>query len=72
MVSAILIIAIGLGTAFLLGFLRADAKGQTYALTLAGLATMAWIAPCMNSTSVTGAICSKATSVFPTHHRPKR
>ena len=44
MVSAFLIIAAGLGAAFLLGFLRESAKGTAFILTLAGLAAMAAIA----------------------------
>ncbi|MCB1493188.1 MAG: hypothetical protein KDJ77_15565, partial [Rhodobiaceae bacterium] len=42
--SAFLIIAAGLGAAFLLGFLRESAKGTAFILTLAGLAAMAAIA----------------------------
>ena len=44
MVSAIFIIAAGLGAAFLLGLLREDQKGAAFGLTVAALALMAWIA----------------------------
>ena len=44
MVSAIFILAIGLGAAFLLGLLRDTWRGLAYALTLAALAAMSWIA----------------------------
>ncbi|MCB1516513.1 MAG: hypothetical protein KDJ19_02700 [Hyphomicrobiaceae bacterium] len=44
MVSPILIIAIGLGAAFLLGFVNEDRKGIAFALTLAALAAMSLIA----------------------------
>ncbi|CCQ75306.1 proton-conducting transporter membrane subunit [Magnetospira sp. QH-2] len=44
MVSAIYILAVGLGSAFLLGFLKDTWRAQAYLLTLAALAVMAWIA----------------------------
>ncbi len=44
MVNAIFIIAIGLGTAFLLGLLRESWRNTAYVLTLGALTTMAWIA----------------------------
>ncbi|MCW2309089.1 proton-conducting transporter transmembrane domain-containing protein [Rhodobium gokarnense] len=42
--SPILIIAIGLGTAFLLAFLDNRLRATAYAITLAALAVMSWIA----------------------------
>ena len=44
MVSAIFIIAVGLGTAFLLGLVKSDQKGFAFTLTVAALAVMTWIA----------------------------
>ena len=44
MVSAIFIIVIGLGAAFLLGLLRDTWRNAAYAVTLAALVSMAWIA----------------------------
>jgi len=44
MVSAIYIIVIGLGAAFLLGLLRENWRNTAYALTLGSLISMAWIA----------------------------
>ena len=44
MVNAIFIIVIGLGTAFLLGLLRETWRHTAYAVMLAALAVMAWIA----------------------------
>ena len=44
MVSAIFIIVIGLGGAFLLGLLRENWRNTAYALTLGSLVAMAWIA----------------------------
>jgi formate hydrogenlyase subunit 3/multisubunit Na+/H+ antiporter MnhD subunit len=43
MVDAILIIAVGLGAAFLLGLLNDRWRGGAYALTLAALAFMTWV-----------------------------
>ncbi|GAB6053955.1 hypothetical protein JCM17960_27750 [Magnetospira thiophila] len=44
MVSAIYIIAVGLGTAFLLGFLKDTWRAKAYLLTLASLAFTSWVA----------------------------
>ncbi len=44
MVSAIFIIAVGLGTAFLLGLIRQDQKAFAFTLTIAALAFMSWVA----------------------------
>ena len=44
MVSAIFIIAVGLGTAFLLGLVRQDQKAFAFTLTIAALAFMSWVA----------------------------
>lgn len=43
MVSAIFIIAAGLGAAFLLGLLKEDQKGAAFGITVAALAFMAWV-----------------------------
>ncbi len=44
MVNAVFIIVIGLGAAFLLGLLRESWRTAAYAITLAALTAMAWIA----------------------------
>jgi formate hydrogenlyase subunit 3/multisubunit Na+/H+ antiporter MnhD subunit len=44
MVSAIFIIAAGLGAAFLLGLLKEDQKGTAFGITIAALAFMGWVA----------------------------
>jgi len=44
MVSAIFIIAVGLGTAFLLGLVKKDQKGFAFTLTIAALTFMSWVA----------------------------
>lgn len=43
MVSAIFIIAVGLGAAFLLGLLKHDAKGLAFIITVVALAFMSWV-----------------------------
>jgi formate hydrogenlyase subunit 3/multisubunit Na+/H+ antiporter MnhD subunit len=43
MVSAIFIIAAGLGAAFLLGLLKEDQKGLAFLVTVAALAFMSWV-----------------------------
>lgn len=43
MVSAIFIIAAGLGAAFLLGLLKEEQKGAAFAITVAAFAFMAWV-----------------------------
>ncbi|GKY87334.1 proton-conducting transporter transmembrane domain-containing protein [Sinisalibacter aestuarii] len=44
MVSAIFIIAAGLGAAFLLGLLKEDQKASAFAITVAALGFMSWVA----------------------------
>jgi len=44
MVSAVYIITVGLGTAFLLGLLREESRTIAYGMTLAALAFMSWVA----------------------------
>ena len=43
MVSAVFIIAVGLGAAFLLGLLREEWRAGAYGVTLGALVCMSWV-----------------------------